>query len=240
MIRTKGIVLKALKYKESSLILDIFTEDLGLHSFLINGVFKKGDQRLAAILSVGNIIDLIAYFSEQKNLHRLKEVNYAYVYNDLYYNLIKSAISTFILEICRKTIKDHHPNPELFQFIQRCLIILDKQEIVDSDFHLKFLIRLTKILGFQPENNFSDSNNAFDLENGQFCSYLIQSPYHLEPVLSQYMHLLLSETDAQQTLPIKLNNLHRRKLLDGILLYYRIHIENFGLLNSPDIFKSIL
>lgn len=66
MIRTKGIVLKALKYKESSLILDIFTEDQGLHSFLINSVYNKGDQRLAAILSAGNIIELIAYFNEQK------------------------------------------------------------------------------------------------------------------------------------------------------------------------------
>lgn len=240
MIRTKGIVLKALKYKESSLILDIFTEDQGLHSFLINSVYNKGDQRLAAILSAGNIIELIAYFNEQKNLHRLKEVQYAYIYQDINFNLVKSAISTFILEICRKTIKDNHPNPELFQFIQRCLIILDKQEIADPDFHLKFLIRLTKILGFQPANNYSGTDNSFDLENGQFCSYMIQSPYHLEPVLSQYLHGLLSETDSQQTIPIKLNKLDRRKMLDSLALYYRIHIENFGLLNSPDIFRSIL
>ena len=72
MLETRGVILRSIKYKESSLILDIYTEHKGLQSFLINGVFKKGNQRLAGILQLCNLVDLISYFNEQKHLHRIK------------------------------------------------------------------------------------------------------------------------------------------------------------------------
>ena len=117
MLETRGVILRSIKYKEASLILDIYTEHKGLQSFLINGVFKKGNQRLAGILQLCNLVDLISYFNEQKHLHRIKEINLNYIYSDLSYNLTKSAIATFILEICKKCLKDQQTNVELFKFI---------------------------------------------------------------------------------------------------------------------------
>ena len=76
---TEGIVFRQMKWKESSLIADIFTLDWGLQSFIINGVHKRGDSRLASALQLLHIIELQAYYNDQKTLHRVKELSESYI-----------------------------------------------------------------------------------------------------------------------------------------------------------------
>lgn len=239
MLETRGVILRSIKYKESSLILDIYTEHKGLQSFLINGVFKKGNQRLAGILQLCNLVDLISYFNEQKHLHRIKEINLNYIYSDLSFNLTKSAIATFILEICKKCLKDQQTNVELFNFIHRCFILLDKQNPIDPNFHLKFLVRFIQFLGVQPTNNYSTKNNSFDLRNGCFVAYDQILIHAIEPELSKLFSSLFNEKDFGSGFTITINYSDRKNLLDLLILYYQFHVEQFGQLKSLEVLRTL-
>jgi DNA repair protein RecO (recombination protein O) len=75
--KTKGIVLKTVKYGETSVIVTAFTELFGTQTYLQNGVRtsnKKG-QGKANLFQPGAILDLIVYHNELKNIQRIKEYN---------------------------------------------------------------------------------------------------------------------------------------------------------------------
>ncbi|MEP7195579.1 MAG: DNA repair protein RecO [Saprospiraceae bacterium] len=239
MLHTKGIVFRTVKFKESSLIIDLYTEEKGLHSFFMNSVFNSKTSRLSSLFQIGNLVELVAYYSEKKDLHRIKEVNPDYLYTSIPNTIFKSAISTFIIELCRHSIKDQQGNAELFQFIRRCLILLDRQEVVDANFHLKFMIRLCNFLGLQPQNNFSEINNSFDLLNAVFVPYELKDSHCILPDQSEQLSKLMQDAySSEKTLEVNYED--RNKLLNILLQYYKIHVDHFGELKSPGVYKSIL
>lgn len=155
------------------------------------------------------------------------------------YNLTKSAIATFILEICKKCLKDQQTNVELFKFIHRCFILLDKQSPIDPNFHLKFLVRFIQFLGVQPTNNYSTINNSFDLRNGCFVAYDQILIHAIEPELSKLFSSLFNEKDFGSGFTITINYSDRKKLLDLLILYYQFHVEQFGQLKSLDVLRTL-
>lgn len=239
MLHTKGIIFRTVRFKESSLIVDVFTEEKGMHSFFMNSVHNAKNSRLSALLQVSNMIEFVAYYSDKKDLHRIKEVNPDYIYTSIPNDIKRSAIATFIIELCRHCIKDQTEHRELFHYIKRCMILLDRQEELDANYHLKFMIRLCSFLGFQPVNNYSEVRNSFDLMNAEFSAFDIHNIYGIDIARSSNIHSLLKdEYSSENTLKLKYED--RSKLLDILIKYYQLHIENFGELKSPGVYKTIL
>lgn len=237
MIKTEGIVFRNTRYKESSLILDIYTEEAGLQSFIANGVFSKTNQKLAASLQPMNIIDLVAYYHEQKELHRLKEVNRSVLYQKIPFDIKRSAVGVFLLEVCRKAIRSHQPNIALFAFIKNAFVELDRAENFNPNFHVEFMVHLMGYLGFQPQNNHSTTNTCFDLANGVFVTYRGEIIYHLSEEISKIFSGLLSGYPADLLFH---NSGQRRQMLQALVLYFQLHLENFGHVKSMDVFHEIL
>ncbi|MDQ3140871.1 MAG: DNA repair protein RecO [Bacteroidota bacterium] len=233
MLHTKGIVFRQIRYKESSLIIHIYTEAEGLHSFIMNGVFKKGNQRNAALLQLMNFVDFISYFQETKSMHRIKEVNPEVIYTTIPFNIHRSAVGSFMLEVCRKCLKTAMPNPELYQFLKKSFVSLDTCEVLDANFPLKFLIEFSQMLGFSPLQNYSAENKLFDIRSAQF----IES--------NQFDSIQLTEEDSQILFQLLQNNsvilkqAQRRRILDALILYYSFHMDHFGTVKSAEIFRAI-
>src|SRR6476660_4153059 len=116
--KTKGIVLRAVKYGETSLIVTIYTELFGIQSYLVNGVrssTKKGSGK-ANLFQPAAILDLIVYRNELKNLNRLKEFKWGFLYQHVLSEIKKNAVALFMVEVLTKCLKQPEPNPELFNF----------------------------------------------------------------------------------------------------------------------------
>lgn len=237
MIKTRGIVFRHTRYKESSLILDIFTEEAGLQSFIANGVFSKSNQRLTAALQPMNIVELVAYYNEQKELHRLKEVCISVMYQKIPFDIKRSAMGLFLLEVSRKSIRSHHANLELFHFIKNAFEEIDQTDNFNPNFHLEFLIQLMSYLGFQPQNNYSSNMSCFDMVNGVFTTYRGEANYHLSEGASKIFSEMLS---GQSFGHLFQNSQQRRQMLHALILYYQLHLENFGQVKSMEVFHEIL
>ena len=127
--KTKGIVLRTVKYGETSLVVTMFTETLGLQSYLVNGVrtpTKKGTAK-ANLFQPAAILDLVAYHNEFKNLQRLKEFKWAHLYQHIFSVVRKNAVALFMIELLTKSLKQPEANAELFYFVEDLLHPLWRQ-----------------------------------------------------------------------------------------------------------------
>ncbi len=239
LITTKGIVLKSIKYGETSLIVDIYTEQLGLRKYIVSGVRKKNARIGAALLQVMSQVEIVAYEREGKDLNRLKEIRSDYVYQSIPLNIHKGAVGLFMAEIAQKTLREAESNPGLFAFLCSCFVHLDKHTGNIGNLPLSFLLELSGFLGFLPESNHEAKEIFFDLENGVFTTTEPLTPNKLDSVHSGLLVKLLQDRFATcHTVKIPVGQ--RRLLLEKLLEYYKYHIENFAVINSHLILQEIL
>src|SRR5689334_1170326 len=125
--KTKGIVLKTVKYGETSLVVSIYTELFGIQTYMVNGVrssSKKGMGR-ANLFQPSSILDLVIYNNELKNLQRLKEYKWSALYESIFFDISKASVALFMVELLQKLIKQPETNPALFYFIEDAFLHLD-------------------------------------------------------------------------------------------------------------------
>ena len=231
-IKSEGIIFKSLKYSETSLILDIYTKELGLQSFIVSGV-RKAKSKMANVYHPMNVINFVAYYSEDK-LSRIKEAQLAVRYGDMTFNVIKSSIAMFIIDLARNAIQEKEPNIELYDFLKAYLILIDQSHVNLKYVPIDFTIKLASYLGFGINNNYTLLDKYFDLKEGAFIDRNVGHDYILSEILSQKLHLLLASEN------VELNKKERNDLLDQLIIYYRYHIEGFKPLKSLAVLRAVL
>ncbi|HUH33525.1 MAG TPA: DNA repair protein RecO, partial [Daejeonella sp.] len=180
--KTRGIVLKTTSYSESSVVVQVFTEKFGLQSYLINGVKKPKAKISMNILQPLHLLEMVVYYKPSGNIQRAAEVRQQPVFLSIPYNIVKSSLVLFLNEVLYKAIKQQTADEVLFEFLFHAIEILDRMEAGAVNFHLYFLLRLTRFLGFYPDLTLADSASYFDLTNGNFTkqipphSSLIEQP----------------------------------------------------------------
>jgi len=238
LVKTKGIIFKSVRYRETSLILEIYTRELGLRSYIISGVRKPRASTGAALLQLMSIVDLVVYDKENKDLNRIREVKHGLIYRRLYFEIQRSSIGLFMLEMSRKCIREKESNPGLFDFLERAFSFLDHSQSSVSSYHLSFLVHLAERLGIGPENSYSDTRPFFDMREGVFTE---EVPFHrdyMKSAESKALNELMSiEPEDSHTVP--LNRILRNQLLDDLVSYFRIHLGEFGPVRSLEIYRDI-
>ena len=217
--KTNGIVLNYIKYKETSIISKIYTKKFGLKSYLINGVrTKKGKFNISSFQPL-SLLDLVVYENKNSQIGRIKELKFDKIYFTNHHVQKKISICLFISEVLLKLITFQVPDKNQFNFVRNSLIELDK--IVDNyeNFHIIFLIKFSKYLGFEISNISDFSNIKF--ENELVISFLS------EIIISEYSSNIKSTSSV------------RNKALEIIIVYFREKTELNINFNSNRILKNI-
>jgi DNA repair protein RecO (recombination protein O) len=236
IIETEGIVFRAIKYSETSIIFDAFTKEHGLKSFIISGVRSAKSKGQSAVFQVMNIVNLSYYRKDNDQLHRVKEYSYAHVYNHLQVDVIRSAVGIFMIECCRNTIKEKEENLALYSFIKQHFISLDGLPMESlSLFYIHFLIDLTVYLGFYPMDNYNENNAYFDLLNGCFTPHSLDSRHTMDAQSSVLMSSLLKNENM-----VHMSKADREKIVDYLVMYYALHIESFKTLKSLEVLREVM
>lgn len=237
--KTRGIVFKTTDYSESSVIVQVFTEKFGLQSYLINGVKKPKAKIRINMLQPLHLLEMVVYHKSGGNIQRVSELRHAPVFQSIPYDVRKSSIIIFLNEVLYKAIRQHTPDEILFEFLFTSIELLDRTETGLSYFHLYFLLRLTKFLGFYPDRTLEASASYFDLKNGIFTNYLPANQAILQQPFTRYWTSLLNanfETLANLNIPIA----DRRILLNKIISYYQLQIDDFGQVKSIQVLEDVL
>ena len=234
LIKTRGIIFKALKYSETSLILDIYTEEKGVRKYIISGVRNKRSKVKTGLLQVATLVDMVAYFRDNKPMNRIKEIKAAQIYESIPFDLMKGTISLFMVELAQKTIKEEEGNRDLFNFLFNRFATLDKLTQINPNYHLYFMLDLTRYLGFYPGGAWSLETPWLNMRDGKFVKEEPLHQYALSRDLSEKVGLLMKKE------AVKMARIDRQKIVQKLIDYYRIHVENFNGLNTHEILREVL
>lgn len=227
LYKTEGIVIGFIKYKDTSIIARIFTKDFGMKSYIINNVRSKTGKTKIAIFQILTILDLVVYNKETSELNRISEAKYNYPYKSINSKIKKSSMAFFLAEVLNKTLKEQTENLELFTFLKDSFIDFDNSISNFENFHLQFLIQLTRFLGFNPstlKDLISNSQKTIALSPEEFKQ--------IENLLFQNNEYSFSEKED-------INNSTRRKALEYLLAFYQTQFENFGEIKSLKVLKEV-
>jgi DNA repair protein RecO (recombination protein O) len=236
--KTRGIVLKTTDYGENSVIVQVFTEKLGLQSYIINGVKKPKAKISRNMLQPLHLLDMVVYHKNTGNVQRIAELKNSPVLQTIPYDIIKSSIALFLNEVLYKSIRQQTADENLFDFAFSAIEWLDHQTTALANFHLLFLIQLTRYLGFYPDRNRANDADYFDLKNGVFNRYKPDSVLYLSPPHTQNFSRLL-QCSFENLAELKFTNDERRYLIAKLLEYYSLHIEGFGNIRSHEVLEEV-
>ena len=234
LVKTKAIVLSALKYQEKSLIVKCFTQSDGLKSYFVPSAFsgKKSNQKIAYFQPL-TILEIEANHKNKGTLEYFKEIRLAVPYHSINTDIFKSTIVIFLSEMLHHSIREEEKNDTLFSFLETALLWLDTHEEM-ANFHLILLLEITKYLGFYPDMSEIDLP-YFELTEGVF------TPYHGISCLSEYETFLFRKLiglkfDSDQKI---FAGTERQILLKILLDYYSAHLDGFKKPKSLDVLKEV-
>ncbi|MFY7901220.1 MAG: DNA repair protein RecO [Chitinophagaceae bacterium] len=240
---TNGVVLKTVKYGESSIITTVYTEIFGVQSYLVKGVRKSSKKGNAGAthFQPGAILEMSVYHNELKNLQFVKEYNWHYIYNELFFNVVKNSVAQYIIEILQHTVKQPEANPELFYLITDTLKQLDKgNATLTANLPLYFMLQLGGHLGFEIQGSFSKNTPILDLQEGFYVHEIPNHAFYIENHLAETASIIQQINFYNELERIGLSRTTRRALLVALQQYISLHITDFGNLQSLTILQEIL
>lgn len=237
--KTRGIVFKTTDYGESSVIAQVFTEKFGMQSYIVNGARKPKAKISRNMLQPLHLLDMVVYHKNTGNVQRIKELKNSPQLQTIPYDVIKSSLTIFLNEVLYKAVRQQSADENLFDFVFSAIEWLDHQTEGLANFHLLFLVQLTRYLGFYPDRYLAGDADYFDLKNGIFCKYKPDSILYLSPPHTQNFNVLL-QCSFENLSQLKLNNEDRRHLIQKLLEYYALHIEGFGNVRSHEVLEEVL
>ena len=241
--KTKGIVLRAVKYGETSIIVSIYTELFGLQSYMVNGVraqSKKGEVK-SNLYQSGALLELVVYHNELKNLQRIKEAKWGYLYKHIFYDIIKNSVGLFMVELLQKCLKQPEANTDLFSFAEDAFLNLDEcNEMVLANFSLFFTLHLASFFGLRITDNYTEGACILDLHEGFFVAERPIHHHYLEGKLSAATSNLLKVMQPMELMEVKLNKETRVQLLHAYERFFSLHMQDFGTLRSLPVLQELL
>lgn len=234
-----GIVLHTLKYNDVSNIVDIYTGQAGKLSFMVKLARpKKGGVR-ASFFQPLALVELEADIRPNGNLHRIREAKSLQPFRTLPYDPYKSSISLFLAEFLYRALKDEGPNEPLFAYLQYSIRWLDECEGRNfANFHLVFLMRLSRFLGLYPNVDDYTPGCYFDMLNACFTPLLPKGGAYLKPEEAVRIRSLLRMNYETMHL-FAMSRSERSRCLVVINDYYRLHVPDFPVLKSLEVLKEL-
>lgn len=236
--RSLGVVLHQLRYNDESVIVSIYTQQHGNVSFLVKMPKLKRSNVKTQLLRPLNILELVFDFRPNQNLQRIRDMRLYVSYGSLPYDPIKGTVSLFLSEFLYHALKHELENESLFLYLCNSLQWFDRSERGLANFHLVFLMRLTRFLGFWPNVQDYVPGMVFDLREATMVGILPAHCQYLDAEESAFLPKLL-RMDYATTHIFRLNRQQRARVLDVLVDFYRMHIPEFPELKSLDVLRTV-
>lgn len=221
LFKTRGIVLSYTKFKESSIIVRIFTEQFGLQSYIVNGLRSMKSKKGMALYQPLTLLDMVVYYkSGGRGISRISEVKCISPFYSIPFEIKKSTIAIFLTDLLTNLLKDGEENPEEFNYIFHSVEYLDQIKTKYENFHLEFMVGMSKFLGFgildAKETIMEIDDHSIDAE--------------VEIILQG---IIDKSTNLMTT------NEGRKKTMSFLLIYYRNHLDTPLNLKSIKILNQV-
>lgn len=238
LLKTKAIVLHSFKYGESKLIIELLTAEYGRQGCIATIGKSPRDKLKKQYFQPLTILEAIIDMRQRVRLQRLKEARVAVPFTSIPFNPLKLSISLFTAEFLRYATRQELADLPTYDYVENSILWLDGCGGHFSNFHLVFMMRLTRFLGFYPNLEDYTPGCRFDLRASCFRTDVPLHNDSLPPDESDKMSLLLRMNYPTMHL-YKMTHTERNRMADVILRYYQIHIPDFPELKSLPVLKEL-
>ena len=222
---TQGIVLSHIKYRETSIIVKVFTKALGGQTYLVQGVRTAKPKHCIALFQPLTLLDLVVYHKKQASLQRVSEVKCHTPIHGILGNLPKAAIAVFLAELLTKVVREEESNEALFDFLWQSVLDFNERTAHYTLFHLSFMLQLCPYLGF-------------GVKHGQeIYTQLRQAGHHwaMDAQEVRWLDALLAGDVAS----LDIDKATQRRLLAGVLRFYQLHLDSLATLKSLEVLQTL-
>jgi len=238
LIKIKAIVLHCLEYNDTTNIVHLYTKEFGRMSYLASKSHSRKSKLKSALFMPLSLVEIEADHHENRNLQRIKEMRCVYNFSGIPYDPVKNAVSLFLAEVLYRSLRETEKNLPLFEYLFQSIQYLDLCGKGLANFHLVFLIKLTRFLGFYPNMEEQHPHWFFDLHGGAFTP---TRPLHnawLTPEQATDFALLM-RMNFDNMHAFKFDHTQRVELLRQMLNYYRMHLTDFPNIKSLDVLQEL-
>jgi len=227
LIKTQGIVISYIRYRETSIIVRIFTRELGLKGYIVNGVRSSKAKSKMGFYQPLTLLDLVVYDKESSSLNRISEIKLYKAFHRIPFDFLRSGIVMFIAEVLGKSIYEGYQNESLFDYLLDAIQLLDEEKAILSHFPNAFLWETSRYLGFAPD----DADDFFEelKEN-------ITKQIDWEPEIKYLNQLIMDSFNFDEKVPA----LVRKNLLDHMLIFYSKHLEQQSEWKSVKVLRQMM
>jgi DNA repair protein RecO (recombination protein O) len=239
LTQTRAVILFNRKYKDNSVILDLYTEEYGRSSYILHGAYSRKKGKMQSFLQPLSVVTVHAEMRQKYPIQQIKEIKPEYTHSDILFDPYKNAIALFLAEVLSHVLHTNEKDSRLFAFLNYAICYLDMAEKGIANFHITFLIKLTRFLGFFPDLNTNKrSTDFYDLRQVAFVS---SKPFHNHYLSPEETNILLqiSRINFRNMHQFKLNRTERIALLEKILFYYKLHMSDLGEIHSLSVLKEV-
>jgi DNA repair protein RecO (recombination protein O) len=241
---TQSIVLRSIKYGETSLVSTQFTRIYGVQTYLVQGVrtaSAKGRSSRAGLLQAAMILDIVAYHKPQGNMQRLKEFSPAVFYKSIHEEVIKNSVALFSVELLLRLLPEAAPMPELFDFMKEYLEQLDARPIDEvANYPVFFALQCSRALGYEVSGQWSEATPYLNLVEGAFTA---DPPFAGTTVTTEdaaALAQLFRVKHFDELRNVALNGTGRQRLLEWYLQFLQRHTEHMRPMKSLAVLQAIL
>ena len=238
LTKTKAIVLRNLKLGERKMIVDLLTENHGRLSVVMAIPSTQRGKLKKQYFQPMTVIDAELELRPRQDLHHLRDVRLAVPYASIPFHAAKLSITLFLGEFLCHATRGEQLNPQLFAYVEASLRWLDGCATSFANFHLVFMMRLTRFIGFFPFLEDYHDGDVFDLRAGTFAS---NAPMHTDfiPAVDAARIGTLMRMNYESMHLFKMNHDDRNRIVDVLVHYYRLHVPGFPELRSLDVMKEL-
>ncbi len=239
MQKFHGVVLYVVKYSDKSNIVHIYTEQGGQMSFLVPA--SRRTHKLAVNAALFRPLSLVEFDADvrpRSSLHPVREARIWYPLDNLLCHPYKIGISIFIAEFLSRVLCEEGSNGPLFSYIVSSVRWLDACTRDFSNFHIVFLMRLSRFLGFYPNTEHYVPGSFFDMLNACFVT---EKPSHGQFLSagesSRIVNLIRMNYETMHLFAMNRNE--RNRCLELIVEYYRLHLPGLSGMKSLQVLQEL-
>lgn len=236
---TRGIIFHTVPYSDNRVIAKIYTREFGLLSFIVSISRSKSGKIKSPLLLPLTQVDLRIEKKEKSHLHSVRDITLAIPYIHLHSDILKTTIALFVAEVLYKSVREEEKNEAMFTYISSSLLALDVAHDGVANFHLLFMMNLTRYLGFYPNDNDAGPNAVFDLVNGTYISGVPTHFNYLDKEESQ-LFSAVSRATFENMDDLVLNGERRKKILNTLIRYFELHVPAMQKIQGHELLGAVL
>ena len=147
ILKAEGIILRRIKYSETSLIVTLYTKEYGKVSLIAKGA-RNPKSKFVGSLEPATYVSIVYYHKDSRDLQMLSEVDPMRSNSSIISSIRKVAVAFAMLNLIDKAVSESESNEGLFDLLNESLLVLNDSE---SDLLILwyFEINLLRQIGFE-------------------------------------------------------------------------------------------